>query len=200
MSRDAVLTPWAQLREQWQESRLVRLGAWLGAALLSIYILFAGFDEVDALLERNRGLVVELTRLQGLAKEKDWPERRREATALKVAYDTAVWMEPDIALSEAGLQDWLRNVTQRLGLKVREITLVRAEPSAKPAGNVPVGYVEVHARVSVELQRTPLFVLLAEIANQERRIVVERLSIRSQSQPAVADMDLRILARPGSKS
>lgn len=199
MSRDAVLTPWAQLREQWQESRLVRLGAWLGVALLSVYLLLAGFDEVDALLERNRGSVVELARLQALAKEKDWPERRREATALKVAYDTAVWMEPDIALSEAGLQDWLRNVTQRLGLKVREITLVRAEPSAKPAGNVPAGYVELHARVSVELQRTPLFVLLAEMANQERRIVVERLSIRSQSQPAVADMDLRILARPGGK-
>jgi len=200
MSRDAVLTPWAQLREQWQESRLVRLGAWLAVALLGVYLLLAGFDEVDALLERNRGQAMELARLQGLAKEKDWPERRREANALKVAYDTAVWMDPDLALTEAGLQDWLRNVTQRLGLKVREITLVRAEPAAKPAVNVPAGYVELHARVSVELKRTPLFVLLAEMANQERRIVVERLSIRSQSQPAVADMDLRILARPGGKS
>jgi len=199
MSRDAVLTPWAQLREQWQESRLVRLGAWLGAALLSVYVLLAGFDQVDAMQERNRGLAVELTRLQSLAKETDWPERRREAAGLKAAYDTTVWMDPDLALSEAGLQDWLRNVTQRLGLKVREITLVRTESSARPAGNVPPGYVELHARVSVELQRTPLFVLLAEMANQERRIVVERLSIRSQSQPAIADMDVRILAKPESK-
>jgi type II secretory pathway component PulM len=199
MSRDVVLTPWAQLREQWQESRLVRLGAWLGAALLSVYLLLAGFDEVDALLERNRGQAAELTRLKALAKETDWPERRREAMALKAAYDTAVWMEPDLALSEAGLQDWLRNVTQRMGLKVREITLVRAEPTAKPSGSVPAGYVELHARVSVELQRAPLFVLLAEMANQERRIVVERLAIRGQLQPAIAEMDLRILARPGSK-
>lgn len=199
MSRDAVLTPWAQLREQWQESRLVRLGAWLGAALLSVYLLLAGFDEVDALQERNRGQVAELIRLQALAKETEWPERHREATALKAAYDTAVWMDSDLALSEAGLQDWLRNVTQRLGLKVREITLVRAEPTAKPAGHVPAGYVEVHARVSVELQRTPLLLLLAEMANQERRIVVERLAIRGQSQPAITDVDLRILALPGSK-
>lgn len=200
MSRDAVLTPWAQLREQWQESRLVRLGTWSGAALLSVYLLLAGFDEVDAMLERNRGLAVEVTRLQALANEKDWPERRREAMALKVAYDTAVWMDTDLALTEAGLQDWLRNVTQRLGLKVREITLVRTEPSARPDGNVPPGYVELRARVSVELQRTPLFVLLAEMANQERRIVVDRLSIRGQGQPAIADMDLRILARPGGKT
>lgn len=198
MSLDAVTTPWAQLREQWQESRLVRLGAWMGAALLGVYLLLAGFDEVDRLVERNAGQAAELLRLQALAKETAWPERRREATALKTAYDTTVWMDPDLALSEAGLQDWLRNVTQRLGLKVREITLVRAEPTAKPTGQVPPGYVEVHARMSVELQRAPLFALLAEIANQERRIVVERLSIRGQSQPAIADMDLRILARPGS--
>lgn len=199
MSRDAVLTPWAQLREQWQESRLVRLGAWLGAALLSVYLLLAGFDEVDAMLERNRGQAAELSRLKSLARETDWPDRRREATALKAAYDTTVWMDTDLALSEAGLQDWLRTVAQRLGLKVREITLVRAEPSAKAAGQVPPGYVEVRARLGVELQRTALFTLLAEMANQERRIVVERLSIRGQGQPAVADLDLRILARPGSK-
>lgn len=166
---------------------------------MSVYLLLAGFDHVDAMLERNRGLAVEMTRLQALAKEKDWPERRREALALKVAYDTGVWMDTDLALTEAGLQDWLRNVTQRLGLKVREITLVRADPSTKPAGNVPPGYVELRARVSVELQRTPVFVLLAEMASQERRIVVERLSIRSQSQPAVATMDVRVLARPGGQ-
>jgi type II secretory pathway component PulM len=199
MSRDAVLTPWAQLREQWRDSRLVRLGAWSVAALLSVYVLLAGFDWVDSLVERNRSQAAELIRLKALAKETEWPERRREATALKAAYDTAVWMDPDLALSEAGLQDWIRNVTQRLGLKVREITLVRADASAKPSSSVPEGYVEVHARVSVELQRAPLFVLLAEMANQERRIVVERLSLRGQSQPAIADMDLRILARPGNK-
>jgi type II secretory pathway component PulM len=198
MSADAALTPWAQLREQWQSSRLVRLGAWLGAALLAVYVLLAGFDEVDRLAELNRTQAAELLRLKALAKETEWPDRRREAGALKAAYDTTVWNDPDLALTEAGLQDWLRTVTQRLGLKVREITLVRAEPSAKPSGLVPPGYVEVRARLSVELQRTPLFTLLAEMANQERRIVVERLAIRSQSQPAIADMDLRVLARPGS--
>lgn len=198
MSRDAVLTPWAQLREQWQQSRLVRLGAWLGAALLSVYLLLAGFDAVDAALTRNAELATELARLQALSKETEWPERSREAAALKAAYETAVWADPDIALTQANLQDWLRTVTQRLGLKVREITLVRAEPSAKPSATLPSGYVELHARVSVELQRTPLFTLLAEMANQERRIVVERVAIHSQSQPATAEVDVRVLARPGT--
>lgn len=177
----------------------MRLGAWLGVALLSVYLMLAGFDAVDATVEHNRGQAAELKRLQGLSKEADWPARRKEAAALKAAYDTAVWMDSDLALTEAGLQDWLRVLAQRLGLKVREITLVRAETPAKAQGGVPAGYVEVRARLSVELQRTALFAMLAEMANQERRIVVERLALRAQSQPALAEMDLRILARPGSK-
>lgn len=199
MSRDAILAPWAQLREQWQESRLVRLGAWMSAALLTIYLLLAGFDAVDAMQERNRGLVVELARLKSLSKETEWPERGREAAGLKAAYETAVWADSDLALTEARLQDWLRTVTQRLGLKVREITLVRTEATAKPLTTVPAGYVELHARVSVELQRTAVFTLLAEMANQDRRIVVERIALRGQSQPGTAEIDLRVLARSGSK-
>lgn len=200
MSQDTPLTLVTQLREQWQDSRLVRLGAWLGLAILCVYALLAGFDAVDAAVERNRGLQAELQRLKSLAKETDWPERRREAVGLKAAYDTSVWLDPDLALTEAGLQDWLRNVTQRLGLKVREITLVRDEAGAKPAsGELPPGYVTLRARLSVELQRTPLLTLLGEMANQERRIVVDRLTIHTLSQPATAEVDLRVLALPGAK-
>lgn len=199
MNRDALLSQWSGLREQWAESSLVRLGAWLGLALLCIYLMFAGFDAADASLERSRGLAAEVNRLQALSKETSWSQRGQEVAGLKAAYDTTVWADPDLALTEASLQDWLRNATQRLGLKVRQITLVRVEPSAKPAANVPAGYVELHAHLSVELQRTPLFTLLAEMAAQERRIVVERLAIHSQSQPPTADMDLRVLARPGVK-
>jgi hypothetical protein len=200
MSRDTPLTFLGQLREQWQDSRLVRLGAWSGLAMVLIYALLAGFDEADAGRERNRGLQTELARLKALAKESNWPERRREATGLKVAYDTTVWTDADLALTEAGVQDWLRNTTQRLGLKVREITLVREEPGAKvSASDLPPNYVVLRARVGVELQRTALLTLLAEMANQERHMVVDRLTLRTLSQPATAELDVRVLARPGVK-
>jgi uncharacterized MnhB-related membrane protein len=199
MNRDALLSRWTQLREQWAESALVRLGGWLGLALVCLYLLLAGFDAADAALERNRGLATEMNRLQSLAKEADWPQRSQEVAGLRAAYDTTVWADPDLALTEASLQDWLRTTSQRLGLKVREITLVRAEPSAKPSNELPPGYVVLRARVSVELQRTPLFTLLAEMAAQERRIVVERFAMKGALQPGIAEMDLRILARPASK-
>ncbi|RZI96658.1 MAG: hypothetical protein EOP39_28740 [Rubrivivax sp.] len=199
MNRDALLSRWTQLREQWAESVLVRLGAWLGLALVCLYLLLAGFDAADAALERSRALAAEANRLQTLSKEGDWPQRSQEVAGLRAAYDTTVWADPDLALTEASLQDWLRNTAQRLGLKVREITLVRAEPSAKPLNELPPGYVVLRARVSIEVQRTPLFTLLAEMASQERRIVVERFVMRGTVQPAIAEMDLRVLARPASK-
>ncbi|MGE1157115.1 hypothetical protein, partial [Pseudomonas kitaguniensis] len=89
------------------------------------------------------------------------------------------------------------NAAQRLGLKVREITLVRAEPGAKPVNELPPGYVVLQARVSVEVQRAALFSLLAEMAAQERRIVVERFTMKGTVAPATAEMQLRVLARPG---
>lgn len=199
MNPDNTLSLASQLREQWQESRLVRLGAWAGLAIICAYALLLGFDEVDAGLERNRALEAELSRLTSLAKETGWPERSREAAGLKAAFDTTVWSDADLALTEASLQDWLRTVTQRLGLKVREIALVRDEQTGKATADLPPGYVVLRARVSVELQRTALFTLLAEMAHQERRIVVERLAIRSQSQPATAEMDLRVLALPRAR-
>lgn len=199
MNRASLLLQWAQMREQWVESHVLRLGVWLGALLLGVYVLLAGFDAADAMVERNRGLEAEVMRLQGLAKEADWSERNQEVAGLRAAYDTAVWSDADLALTEASLQDWLRNVSQRLGLKVREVTLVRAESSAKVAADIPAGHVVLRARVSVEVQRAPLFSLLAEMAAQERRIVVERFVMKGTQQPALAEMDLRILARPGAK-
>lgn len=199
MNRDALLSYWTQLREQWAESRLVRLGAWLGLALAGAYLVLAGFDAADASLERGRVLAAEVARLQALSKETDWSRRSQEVAGLKAAYETTVWTDPDLALTEAGLQDWLRNAAQRLGLKVREITLVRAEAGAKPVNELPPGYVVLQARVSVEVQRAPLFTLLAEMAAQERRIVVERFTMKGVAQPAIAEMQLRVLARPGSK-
>ena len=199
MNRESLLLQWAQLRQQWDESQVLRVGIWLAALLVALYLLLAGFDAADRQVERNRSLQAEAARLEALAKDGNWTQRSQEVAGLRAAYDTAVWSDPDLALTEAGLQDWLRNTAQRLGLKVREITLVRAEAGAKPADDLPPGHVLLKARMSVEVQRTPLFTLLAEMAAQERRIVVERFVMKGTMAPAIAEMDLRIVARPGAK-
>lgn len=198
MKPEALQAQLAQLRSQWEESVLVRLGLWTAMGIVCVYAVLAGFDAADAAVERSQGLRAEIQRVQSLAKDEEWPRRQEEVLGLRAAYDTTVWSDSDLALTEAALQDWLRNAAQRLGLKLRDLAVVRAESDAKRAADLPAGYVVLRVRMSLELQRTPLLSLLAEIERQERRIVVERLTLRTLSQPATAEIDLRVLARPGA--
>ncbi|MEO3693302.1 GspMb/PilO family protein [Roseateles paludis] len=198
MTPDTVQVQLAQLRSQWEESGLIRLGLWAALGTLCLYAVLAGFDAADAAVERSQGLRAEIQRFRSLTKDQEWPRRQEEVLGLRAAYDTTVWSEADLALSEAALQDWLRNAAQKLGLKLRDLAVVRAEADAKSASDLPAGYVVLRVRMSLEMQRTPLLSLLAEIGRQERRIVVERLTMRTLSQPATADIDLRVLARPGA--
>lgn len=197
MTSDTLQVQLAQLRSQWEESGLIRLGLWAALSILCLYAVLAGLDVADAAIERSQGLRDEVQRVQSLTKDQEWPRRQEEVLGLRAAYDTTVWSDADLALSEAALQDWLRNAAQRLGLKLRDLAVVRAEVDAKSASDLPAGYVVLRVRMSLEVQRTPLLSLLAEIERQERRIVVERLTLRTLSQPATAEIDLRVLARPG---
>lgn len=197
MTPEAFQVQIAQLRSQWEESGLIRLGLWAALGILCLYAVLLGFDAADAAVERSQGVRAEMQRLQSLAKDQEWARRQEEVLGLRAAYDTTVWSDADLALSEAALQDWLRNAAQRLGLKLRDLAVVRAEGDAKSASDLPAGYVVLRVRMSLEMQRTPLLSLLAEIERQERRIVVERITLRTLSQPATADIDMRVLARPG---
>ncbi|HEY1089494.1 MAG TPA: hypothetical protein VGE47_00235 [Burkholderiaceae bacterium] len=197
---------WNDLRSQWQASaRLRMLVAAIGAILL-VFALTLAMDAVDAQRERLKTLDADLARLQDLARDRSWPEHAKEADQLNAALATMAWAEADIGLSEAALNDWLRNVPARLGLKTRELTVARVEESradprapslaasaAQPA--VPPGHQVLRAHLSFEFQRGPLMSFLAEIARSERSVVVERLVLRGSTQPQIAELDLRVLAR-----
>ncbi len=197
------------MKSQWQASVRLRLGGWLVLGILALYGLQLGLDHVDRQRDQLRNLETELAGLRSLSKERAWPDRAKEAAQLNAALSSMAWSESDLGLTEAALQDWLRTVPARLGLKTRELTIARMEDgkpqadatkasagSGSPQGPTPPpGYVVLRARLSFELQRAPLMAFLSECARSERSVVVERLSLRSLSQPPVAELDLRVLAR-----
>jgi len=198
-----------EAKRQWQASARLRWGSWAVLFILALYALQLGFDHVDAQREHLKTLDGNLSRLRTLAKENVWPARAKEASDLSSALTSMAWGEADLALTEAAFQDWLRTIPGKLGLKTRELNIVRVE-DAKPGSDFarpvasdgavaalspPPGHVVLRARISFELQRAPLMNFLAECARSERSIVVERLSLRTLSQPQVAELDLRILAR-----
>jgi type II secretory pathway pseudopilin PulG len=198
----------ATMRSQWVASLRLRVGVWLVVAILAAYAIDSGIAYVDARQEELQTADAEVARLRALAAERDWPDRAKEATQLTAALQSMAWSEPNLGLTEAALQDWLRTVSSRLGLKTRELTIVRVEEAAKATAvradqakesvgstsglAVPAGHVVLRAHMSFELQRAPLVTFLAECARSERSVVVERLVLR---QPLLAEVDVRVLAR-----
>lgn len=210
MNTSALMQAWQQARSQWQTQPRVRAGLWLVLALALAQGLLLLLDRVDAQqaeLQRLRG---EEQRLLAVPSAQAWGERAGQAAQTVVAYTGMAWAEADVGLSEAALQDWLRTVSARLGLNVRELRVVRAQatagasagPGTTAVPSLPAGHVLLRARLVADLQRTPLLALLAECARSERSIVVERLVWRGAGQPPLVEIELRALAReaqPGDR-
>lgn len=201
MSRfDSWSLAWTGMLLQWRASARLRLGVWVVIGILLLYGMQLVLDSVDRQREQYKLLNTELLRLRALSNERYWPDRAKEADQLDAALASMAWGEADLGLTEAALQDWLRNAANRLGLKTRELTIARVDdaPSgarAQAAAALPPGHVLLRARISFELQRAPLMAFLAECARSERSVVVERLTLHGLSQPQVVELDLRVLAR-----
>ena len=110
-----------------------------------------------------------------------------------------LWQETEIGLAEAAAQDWVRALAAKMGIGIRELAVSRpgtATASASAASAAPqlVGVQPVRLRLSLDLNRLALMGFLAEIAQHERVVVVDRLVLRPVSQPPTAELDLRMLA------
>ncbi|MCV2423120.1 hypothetical protein [Paucibacter sp. DJ2R-2] len=198
-----------ELKSQWQASVRLRIGGWLVLLILALYGMQEGLDLIERRRDQLSALDAEVSRLRSLTKEREWPERAGEAAKRQVAMASMAWSESDLSLSEAAFQDWLRTVPAKLGLITRSLVMARMDGSKAGSDipqlaananlasgtNPPPGFVVLKARVNFELQRAPLMVFLAECARSERSVVVERMAVRTQSQPPTVELDLRVLAR-----
>ena len=91
---------------------------------------------------------------------------------------------------------------------LRDLTLARVAavgathvvPSASDSGRAGTAPQVITARLMADLKREALFAFLSELARSDRAVVVERLMLRMATQPPVAEIDLRILARASGES
>ena len=196
-----LLTQWAQARAEWEASARLRAGLWAVLGIGLLWLLLLLLDACDAASQRILAREAELQRLSKAAKGDLWGQRLAQGKEQLAAVEGMLWAEPELGLSEAAFQDWLREVSSRIGLKTRELQVSRVEPAKMDQKDpLPADTALLRARMVVDLQRAPLFSFLAEIARNERSIVVERLVMRAQAQPPLAEIELRALARrPGAK-
>jgi hypothetical protein len=193
----------SELRNQWHVNTRLRAGLWLIAGIAWVYALLVLGDAAVAVRKESTVLADEIDRLRPLAHTNPWPARVDESRRHLAALRSMQWAADgagDIGLAEAALQDWVRGTAGKAGLRVREMTLARATPSAPAvaAGGttpavLPPAAQAVKLRMAVEAGRNELVAFLAEVGRHEHVVVVDRLLLRPGVPLGSAEMDLRAL-------
>lgn len=185
-----------QLRQQavaeLAQSARLRLGLLVVAAILWLWALLVLGDMAQAWRESAEQLQDKAAALRPVLKERIWLERAEDSSQQLQAVRTQLWTDPDLAVTEANLQDWLRGTAQKAGLTVRDLNVNRGtldKPSAALQGLTPVT-----AHLVLDYNRLPMLAYLAELARREPLLMVDRLALRLGAQPVLAELDVRVLA------
>lgn len=190
---------WAGLRGQWVANRRLRWGLLAIGAILWVQGLLMAGDSAQAMRQQAEALREDVDRLQVQARSKAWPGRADDARQQVVALRSMLWQETDVGLAEAAAQDWVRALAAKLGIGIRELAVSRPGTAVGPAAAASAapqlaGVQPIRLRLSLDLNRLALMGFLAELAQHERVVVVDRLVLRPVSQPPTAELDLRMLA------
>jgi Type II secretion system (T2SS), protein M subtype b len=197
MSRWSELRWASELRSQWAGNRRLRWGLLAIGGILWIQGLLLLGDAAVGLRQQAVSLREDVERLQPLARSKVWPGRAEDARQQVGALRSMLWPETDLGVAEAAAQDWLRALASKSRLGIRNLAVSRPAASGTAASAAAPGAANVQAvrlRMTTELNRTALTAFLAELARNEQVVIVDRLALRTASQPPVAEMDLRLLA------
>jgi len=197
MTRWSELRWVSELRSQWAGNRRLRWGLLAIGAMLWIQGVLLLDDAAVGLRQQAAALREDVERLQPLARNKVWPGRAEDARQQVGALRSMLWPETDLGVAEAAAQDWLRALANKSRLGIRNLAVSRPAASGTAASAAAPGAASVQAvrlRMTTELDRPALTAFLAELARNEQVVIVDRLALRTASQPPVAEMDLRLLA------
>jgi hypothetical protein len=193
----------AQLSTQ---SRL-RAGVWVVVALSWVYALLLASDWTQARVAELEATRDEVRALEPVTRSAaQWAGREREVAEAMGRIRALSWPGTERGLIEATVQDWLRAATAKAGLPLREIRIIsdqaspqslRAAPSGRPSALSQGSPEPIRLRLVVEFRRLEATAFLVELARHEPLISVERLVIRTQTQPPVMESELRVLGLEG---
>ena len=199
----ALSTWWIEAASQWRGNVRLRLGLWLALGIVWVYALMWGSDQVDLLQARARQAEAVLDRQRAIAAQSAWPERAEQARLQLELARAMLWAEPERGLAEAALQDWVNTLAGKVGLNVRERTLLRSEPTdlrpATSAGAAPVALPDGHAmlrmRLVFDFNPMPLVSFLSELSPPPRTVRVERLRLLLAGKPGTVEAEISALVR-----
>jgi hypothetical protein len=195
---------------QWANNVRLRTGIWLVVGLCWVYGLLVISDWTAAREVELSAYRDEMQTLEPVARSaSQWAGREKELVEATDRLRALSWPGSERGIIEATVQDWLRAATTKAGLSLREIRILsELGPSIPVSGSRPIRPAAleqrlpepIRLRVVMEFRRQEAMAWLVEWGRQEPLIVVDRLVIRTQTQPAVLEAELRVLGLEGRVS
>jgi hypothetical protein len=172
-----------------------------GAALIVLFALFGFWSLSSDMGAQLRTSKTALARLQAEATGDAWPKRLETSQALKTQLSLRFWDAPTPGLAEASFETWLRTQFGRYGSEPQQIQITRS-----PAGNrdgrssaTLTGLQRMTAKVIAPFEQSAVIGVLADAAESDKLMVVDRLIIRAGANSRV-EMDISTFIRVGAKA
>ncbi len=180
------------MRREFRESKRLRMGFYVIAAILWIYALLVFRDYVAR--ERDAWQVAEsrITRAKATAASGDWTTRAQDVKAAAADFERLLWREGSIGLSQAALQESITRNLAAANIPMRSLRVTAAESALSPElGDI----VQIRARAQVDFRPTAFYAWLLTLnrdkAEKRPSLAVESMIIRAgQAQAPVADIEL----------
>ncbi|MBA4344750.1 MAG: hypothetical protein C0423_21625 [Methylibium sp.] len=194
----------SEVREQLASNARLRVGLGVVLFILWLYLILAAQDTIVAMRAQATQLSTQIDESRALTKQTFWPERAKAAEAQLDAIRALMWTESEQGLAEARMQDWVSVLATKTGVVLRDIALIRGEPTTRVAAGVtapgesaglPPGHARMRMRIVADFDPATMSVMLAELAQGERMIKVERLRILTATRPPLLEMELGAVAR-----
>jgi hypothetical protein len=196
-----------ELSRQWSGNARLRLGVWLVLGLGWLYVWLLANDWTRAAETQRQAALKEISALEPVKRSAgQWTRREQEVSEAMTRLRALSWLGSERGIIEANVQDWLRAATTRAKLNLREVRVLPdagSGPGALPAPPEGIAVLSdrlpkpMRFRLVVEFRRLEAMALLVDLARQEPLVSVDRLQFRTQTQPAMLELELRVLGVEG---
>ena len=184
-----------------------KAGIVVGGALL-IFGAWLGLNAwVGGIEHHYRDARVNLARLKTQVESGAWSERKDQSHALRSVLEARLWIAETPGLAEASYERWMRDHINRnkfelLQLQIRRVPLVQAgeAKSRNDASDDPLASLQrMTAKILMPFDESVLLDVLADIAEGDKLMTIDRLVVRAGRNPRV-EMDVSTFFRYHERS
>ncbi len=142
-----------------------------------------------------------LARLQAEVTGDAWPKRVETTQVLKSELSVRLWDAATPGLAEAGFETWLRTRFSKYGGVPQQIQITRSPAAGRDGQTTPTlaDLQRMTAKVIGPFDQTVIVQILADIAEADKLIVVDRVIVRAGLNSRI-EMDISTFIRTGESN